>query len=170
MDFEINVVPDLLNTSLQIIATIILLVVLTRFLYHPINNLLKKRSETIEADLASARSEKEQAVQLKAEYEANLLQANNEAKGIVDVSRERGEQLKQQIVEEAHVEVKSIKARASKDIEREREEAQREMKDQIAEIAMLVASKVIEKNMDTQVQQNLIDQFIDEVGGSQWQN
>lgn len=170
MDFEINVVPDLLNTGLQIVATIILFAVLARFLYKPVNNLLTKRSDTIEADLAAARAGKVQADELKAEYEANLMEANNEAKGIVDTSRERGEELKQQMLEEAQLEVQEIKARASKDIVLEREEAQREMKGQIAEIAMLVASKVIDKNMDTEVQQSLVDQFIDEVGGSQWQN
>src|SRR5699024_10745604 len=107
---------------------------------------------------------------MKGDYEAEVRAAQNEAKEIIDASRVRGEELKQQLVEEAHVEAKQVKARAAKDIERDKEQAQREMKNEIAQVAMLVASKVVQKNLDNQVQQNLIDQFIDEVGGSQWQN
>lgn len=169
MDFNIHVIPDPVNFLLQLVATLILFAVVRHFLYTPVKNLISKRKELVAGNLAAAEEQKEQVAKLKSEYEQSLLGAQREAKEIIDESRERGEQLKQQIIDDAQVEVRQIKASAHKDIERAREDLQREMKDQIAGIAMLVASKVIEKNLDTQVQKDLIDGFIDEVGGSQWQ-
>jgi len=170
MDFNIHVIPDPVNFGLQLLATIILFMVVRHFLYQPVSNLIAKRKEIIAANLAAAEEQKAEISKIKSGYEAEIVEAQTKAKEIVDDSRKQGEDLKQQIVEQAHLEAKQIKDRAAKDIEREKEQAQREMKDQIAQVSMLVASKLIQKNLDNQVQENLIDQFIDEVGGSQWQN
>lgn len=170
MEFNIHVIPDLTNFALQLLATLVLFLVVRHFLYAPVTNLINKRKEIVAANIAEAEKIKEEAAKMKGDYEADIRAAQHEAKEIVDHSRVRAEKLKQQIMDEAHEEVKQVKIRASKDIERDKEQAQREMKDEIAQIAMLVASKIIQKNLDNQSQQNLIDQFIDEVGGSQWQN
>jgi len=170
MEFNIHVIPDLTNFVLQLLATLVLFLVVRHFLYAPVVTLINKRKETVAANVAAAENIKAEAARMKGDYEAEVRAAQNEAKEIIDASRVRGEELKQQLVEEAHVEAKQVKARAAKDIERDKEQAQREMKNEIAQVAMLVASKVVQKNLDNQVQQNLIDQFIDEVGGSQWQN
>ena len=166
MDFNIQIIPDPVNFGLQLVATIILFAVISRFLYKPVNGLINERKKVIASNLAVAEKQKEEMAEIKSDYEAEILKARGEAKEIVDDSRAKGEKVRMQIIEQANEEAVQIKARAEKELEREREQNQRDMKDQIAEISMLVASKVIQKNLDNETQQKFIDQFIDEVGGS----
>lgn len=166
MDFNIQIIPDPVNFGLQLVATIILFAVISRFLYKPVNGLINERKKVIASNLAVAEKQKEEMAEIKSDYEAEILKARGEAKKIVDDSRAKGEEVRMQIIEQANEEAVQIKARAEKELEREREQNQRDMKDQIAEISMLVASKVIQKNLDNETQQKFIDQFIDEVGGS----
>lgn len=166
MDFNIQIIPDPVNFGLQLVATIILFAVISRFLYKPVNGLINERKKVIASNLAVAEKQKEEMAEIKSDYEAEILKARGEAKEIVDDSRAKGEEVRMQIIEQANEEAVQIKARAEKELEREREQNQRDMKDQIAEISMLVASKVIQKNLDNETQQKFIDQFIDEVGGS----
>src|SRR5690625_3923452 len=80
MDFEIHVIPDPVNLILQLIATVILIVVLSKFLYTPVKEILEKRREGIASNVTAAEEEKKQAELLKQEYEAQLVNAQAQGK------------------------------------------------------------------------------------------
>ena len=74
------------------------------------------------------------------------------------------------ILVEANKEAEGIVSRARKEIIRERETAMQDIKSQASELAILIASKIMEEEVKLDKQSNLIDKFIDEVGNSQWQS
>ena len=167
---EVHVLPTLVNFIPQILATGILFLVLRHFLFDPVTNILNSRSEQIVSNLEESTKEKREAQAVKAEYELKLEDAKGEARKIVDSAKLRGEQLESEMLEEAKKEAQKISEKAMLDIEREKQVMLADLKSQVVDIAMLAANKVVEKDLDPNTHKTMINQFIDEVGESQWKN
>lgn len=84
--------------------------------------------------------------------------------------QKRGEDRFEEIVAEAKKEAERITTKANSEIEREKQKAMNEIKDDISEIAMMIASKVIQKDINSSDHDRLIKDFIDNVGDTSWQN
>lgn len=168
--FTVHILPNLANMIPQLIATLILFLVLRAKVTEPMKNFLNKRAEAIKANLDAAEAEKLEAEKLRVEYESSLDNAKNEAREIVDSAKKRGDQLREEIISEAKKEAKIISERATNDIEREKEKALDSLKSEVADMAMMVASKVVNKDLDKNTHKDLIDGFINEVGESKWQS
>ncbi len=166
----VHVLPDIYNFSLQIIATFILFLVLRHFLFEPVSKFLNERKEKIASDIDAAQQEKEEAVKLKEDYEAKIEEAKDEARDIVDSAKKRGEELREEIITEARKEANDIKEKAHKEIEREKEKAIDDLKSEVVTVAMMAASKVVNKNLDENDHREMINNVINEVGESKWQN
>lgn len=170
MEFDIRVIPQLSSMILQLISTLLLFFILRHFLYKPVSKFMNDRKEGIQSDIDDAKTLKSEAIELKSEYELKINEAKTEGQKIIEDSRKRGEEIKQDIVNEARVEANSIMEKARVEIEREKEKALEEIKLQAGEMAILIASKVIDKNLDMNLQKDMIDKFVDEVGVDKWQN
>lgn len=168
--FEVHVLPDLANFIPQIIATGILFLVLRHFLFKPVTDLLDARSKKIVSNLEESTSYKREAEAVRAEYELKLEDAKGEAREIVESAKKRSEQIKDEILQEAKVEAQKISERSMLDIEREKQKMLVDLKSEVVEIAMLAATKVVEKDLDPSTHKTMINKFIDEVGESQWKN
>lgn len=168
--FDVHVLPDLANFIPQILATGILFLVLRHFLFAPVTKILDDRSKQIVSNLEDSTSHKREAEAVKAEYELKLETAKGEARDIVESAKKRSDQLKDEILQEAKAEAKKISDRAMLDIEREKEKMIVDLKSEVVEIAMLAATQVLEKDLDTNTHKTMINKFIDEVGESQWKN
>lgn len=167
---RVLVLPDLISMILAWIALALIYFILRRFLYTPINNALEARKNKIQDDLQSAAQVREEAFKLKSDYEGRIKNSKEEGQEIIDGARLRGEELTQHILAEAKVEANVVLDRAKKEIERQKELAYVEMKQQSGEMAVLIASKIMEEKITYDSQKDLIDKFIDEVGNAQWQN
>lgn len=167
---EVHVLPDLANFIPQILATGILFLVLRHFLFGPVTEILNSRSEKIVSNLEESTAEKKEAEAIKAEYLLKLEDAKGEARDIVDTAKKRSDQLKDEIIQEAKAEAQKISERAMLDIEREKQKMLTDLKSEVVEIAMLAATKVVEKDLDPNTHKTMINKFIDEVGESQWKN
>lgn len=168
--FTVHILPDLANMVPQLIATLILFLVMKKLVTQPLKEYLDKRAESVAADLTAAEKEKQEAEQLRIQYEQNLENAKEEARSIVDSAKQRGDTLREEIISEAKQEAQVISERATNEIELEKEKALDSLKSEVASMAMLVASKVVDKNLDENTHKSMIDQFINEVGESKWQN
>ena len=170
MDFDIRVLPISSSMILQLVATVILFFILKHFLHEPVSNYMKERKNRIQNDIDGAKALKEEAIELKSEYEAKINEAKAEGQEIIESARKRGEEIKEDIINEAKVEADGIIDRARKEIDREKEKALNDIKLQAGDMALLIASKVIDEELDISLQQDLINKFIDEVGTDKWQN
>ena len=167
---QVHILPDIPNLVMQIVATLILFLVLRHFLYRPVTELLAARGDKVYEEMAEAKKQKAEAENLKQEYEVRIQDAKDEARDIVEGAKKRGDQLKDEIVQEAKGEAGNILEKARTDMEREKEKVLNDLKSEVVDIAMLAASKVVEKDLDENTHKNMINKFITEVGESKWKN
>ena len=142
----------------------ILVVGLKVFLYKPVCNMLDSRREEVINNLNSAEEAKLEAQKLKDEYAAQIQNARAEAQDIINQAAKIGEQTKADIVTEAREEASRLTAKAQAEIAREKTEALNEIRNEIADLAVLAASKVVGKTIDVADHQNMVNDFVKEVG------
>ena len=147
-----------------IINFAILVVGLKVFLYKPVCNMLDSRREEVINNLNSAEEAKLEAQKLKDEYAAQIQNARAEAQDIINQAAKIGEQTKADIVTEAREEASRLTAKAQAEIAREKTEALNEIRNEIADLAVLAASKVVGKTIDVADHQNMVNDFVKEVG------
>ncbi len=148
----------------QIVDFIILLVFLRMVAFKPLAKVLSDRSENIASNIAAAEQERQEAEQLKAGYEAEMRRAREQTQEIIQKATKAGEDQALEIIDNAKNEAGRLKDAALAEIEREKQRAVAELREQVATLSVLVAGKIINKNMTDQIQRNMIDDFIKEAG------
>jgi len=154
----------------QLINTFVLYLLLKKVLFKPVTEFMKKREDGIAKQFKDAESKEAMALELQKEYEEKIKHSEEEGRQIIKDSVAKAEARAAEIIKDAEKEIAVLKDRAEKDIEREKEKAINALKDEIASLALMTASKVIEKELDGDTHGALINQFIDEVGDTKWQN
>jgi F-type H+-transporting ATPase subunit b len=158
-----GLIPNPITFSAQIIATIILFLVLKRFVWQPINEYLEKRQDLIVDELESATAAKNEAENMKQEYAADLKNAKDEANKIIENSRMQAKEEKDKILSSAEKEAAYKIKKAEQEIETNKAKVEAELKSQVVDIALMAAEKIVNKNIDNNQNRELIDKFIDEV-------
>lgn len=155
---------------IQIINTVVLFLALKKLLFKPVSEFMQKRSDGIANAIKEAEMKNVQADEIIASYEAKLANAREEGRQLVREAALRAEQRAAQIIKEAENDVKILKEKAELDLKREHEKALVSLKNDIASMAVMAASKIIEKEMDEDSHKMFVQQFIDRVGDTKWQN
>ena len=132
--------------------------------------MLQKRQEKIRSDIESADKDKEEAAQLKSQYDAKLKQADAEVDEILSEARKKALANEAQIVADAKEEAARIIKQARNEAELEKQRAADEMKQEMIRIASAMAGKVVSANIDTAVQDQLVEETLNEIGGEVWQS
>lgn len=157
-------------SAVEIIAAIVnflvLLALLKKFLYKPILGMLEAREKEIEDNLTSAESARQEAESIKAQYEETLHKARTEANAIVEQATRIGEQSRNEIYHKALDEAQAVADKAKREIARERDLALRELRGEVANLAVDVAEKVVGRSVDIEDQHQLVESFIEEVEGA----
>lgn len=163
MEFK-PVVTVTWELAIQIINTIVLFWILRKILFKPVLSIIDARESAIKSDIATGEQAKSEGLALKAEYEQKLAAVKNEGQEIIKQATLRAEQKSDEIISSAKEEAISLKERANKDIAQEKQKVMNELKNDISSIAILAASKVIEKDIDQAKHEEMINKFIEEVG------
>ena len=163
--------PQLLHDAVILLINIFILFFLGSFLlFNPIRNLLKKRQNLIEADVENARKSKEEAAVLKSEYDDRLKNADKEVDKILSDARKKALVREEQIVDEAKTEAARIIERANAEAELEKKRAADDMKKEMIAVAAMMAGKVVSASIDTNIQESLVDETLNEMGDMTWRN
>ena len=166
-DLDFQLLHDAVLTA---VSVFFLFLLLSYLLFNPVHEMLKKRQERIQDDLDSASKDKEEASVLKEQYEDKLKNVDAEADEILASARKRAQANENQIIAEAKEEAARIIKQAQVEAELEKQKAQDEMKNEMIQIASMMASKVIKDKMDTSVQDSLVEETLREVGDKTWQS
>jgi len=161
---SINLFPDPVTIIWTVINFAILLAVLYKFLYKPLLGALNARDEQIEGALKKAAADRAEAERLRAELEAKLADAQREAQNIISTANKTAAAAREQIETEARNRAAEMLENATKTIEREKVKALAELREEVANLAIMVAGKVIDKNLDNAEQRRLAESFVAEVG------
>jgi F-type H+-transporting ATPase subunit b len=147
-----------------LINTLIIFLIFKIFLFKPVGQILDKRKEMAAAEISEAQKAKESAAKAEQEYLARLADAKSEAAEIVKQATLRAQAREEEIVSEANKKAADIRAKAEDAIERDKKRAINEIKDEISDIVIMAASKVVEKEITSQDNEEIIAKFLTEVG------
>ncbi len=163
--------PQLLHDALILAINIFILFLAgSYFLFNPVRDLLKKRQDMVLEDIENAKKSKEEADVLKSEYDDKLKNADKEVDKILSEARKKALTREEQIVEEAKAEATRIIERANVEAELEKKRAADDIKKEIISVATMLAGKVVSASIDTNIQESLVDETLNEMGGKTWQN
>lgn len=145
---------------------LILYFILKKILFKRVIGIMETRTNTIKDSIQSAERSKAEALKMKKSYEDQTRGARDEAEKIINEAKAKANKEYDSIIAAAKQDSEGILARAKEEIERERAQMIKEIKGQVAGLALAAASKVLEANMDTDSNRALVDKFIDEAGAA----
>jgi F-type H+-transporting ATPase subunit b len=157
--------PDKNEAIAGIIAFAIVFFFIWKWAVPALNKTLEARQQAIRSELQTAEDAKVEAESLLSDYQDQLSGAKTEATKIVDDARVSGEQVKADVVARAETEADQIKERAHGEIVGERERVAGELRRQVADLSIDVAEKVVGSSLDAERQRDLVDRYIDDLGG-----
>ncbi len=146
-----------------ILTFLVLLVLLAKFAWKPLLALLDRREEMIRQSLDDAEKAKQELQRLQQESKEILSKARVEAQSILAKSRSEAEKLKGELRQEAKVQADSILRDAEKQIQVETEKAIAVIKNEVVDLSLLVASKLIKRNLSKEDNQSLIEESLKQV-------
>ena len=135
-----------------------------KFLWGPVTKIITDRQKEIDDLYADANTAKSSAEALEAEYQQKLAVATETGDRIVKEAVARGQAREEEILRQANADAAAIMDKASADIAMEKKKALNDAKDEISEMAMAIAGKVVGRELNDGDQSALVDQFIDELG------
>jgi F-type H+-transporting ATPase subunit b len=144
----------------EVINFLVLMGLLIKYLYNPVTEILDKRSRIIKEDLEEAARRKEEAARIREKYEKQLQQARSRAQEIIEEAEKRGKERAKEIIEAANQEAARIRERNREEIARAKEEALSELRQEVANISLLVAGKFMQEKLEKAEHQRLIEEYI----------
>ncbi len=135
-----------------------------KFLFGPVMKMITDRQKEIDDIYAGADQAKENALALESEYKQKLSVAQATSDRMVREAVARAQGREEEILRQASQEAAAIKERASADIAQEKKKAINEAKDEISDMAMAIAEKVVGHELKSADQAKLVDSFIEELG------
>lgn len=142
---------------------VILFVLLKKFLYKPVKNLLAQRQAEIDGQYKSAQEAQELADKSKAEWEKRLDGAQGEAEEIIQRATEKASTHGERIIDEARERADEIIRRAESDAELELKKAREQIKEEIVSVSTALTEKVLEREVGDADHRRLIDSFIEDL-------
>ena len=140
------------------------MLIIKKFFLDKIVAVLDQRRSAADKEITDAEKAKQEAMEIKKTYEDNMLQANAKANEILTTAQKTAAERSDKIIGEAQQAAAQIKSKASADIAQEKEKAINDAKNEISDLAMAIAGKVVERELKESDQASLIDGFIRELG------
>ena len=162
--FQEFVGVDFWTALFVLLNTLAVFFVAKKFLFVPIKNMIDARQKEIDDMYAQAADAEENAKALESAYKEKLATANETSERIVKEAVARGQSREEEIIRQANAEASAIMDKAAADIAMEKKKAINDAKDEISDIAMAIAEKVVGRELKKADQTKLVNDFIDELG------
>ena len=172
---QITVVEDLLTQSLVAVNPVTLvaaicnlfiqLFVFKKFFWDKILAILDQRREAADKEITDAQAAKDEAMVIKSTYEQNMRQSKAKADQLLLNAQQTAAARGEEIISDAQRTAVQLKQKAEAEIAQEKKKALNDAKNDLSEIAMAIAGKVVGRELTAADQTMLVDSFIDELGG-----
>jgi F-type H+-transporting ATPase subunit b len=146
--------------AVQLVAFLVFIWLLWKFAVGPIVKVLDERQDKIRESMASAERMQAELKQTQARNEEVLLEARREAQDILATARQNGEQLLTRAREEANTQAETYLTRAQETMRQETDQAREQLRQEVADIAVLAAGRIIRKELDPKAQAQLIEETL----------
>ncbi len=142
---------------------LILLFVLSKFAWKPMMQGLEHRERAIHSALHEAQQAREEAARLRGQLEEQLRKANDQSRQILDEARRAAERTTAEMTAEAHKKIQAENDRLQRELRLAYDQARRDLQTQAAQLATLVAAKVIRRQMNHDDHRQLVDEALAEL-------
>ena len=146
---------------------LIMFLILKRFLFKPVQKMMAARKQQVDQIYQDAKENRDSAINMKQEYEARLATAREEADGLVRNAVQTAQRKGDAIVAEANSQASHLKQKAEQEIAQEKKQMLQDVRGEISDIAVSIASKVVEREVKKQDSDGFVDEFIKNVGEQQ---
>ena len=161
--------PQLLfQVAFQMLAIFILFLLASYLLLDPVRKILNDRKERVMKEQKEAKESREQAIRFKDEYDTKLKRIDKEAEQILSDARKKAMQRENEIIADARAEAARIMENAKSEAELEKKHAMDDMKQEMIQIASLMAQKAVAASITTDIQDTLVEETLKEMGESTW--
>ena len=162
--FEAFVGVNFWTALFTLLNTLTIYFVAKKFLFGPVMKIIADRQQEIDGLYADAGSAKTEAEAMRSEYQERLADAHAASERIIREAVARGQVREEDIVRQAQSEASAIMDKASADIQLEKKKALNDAKNEISDIALAIAGKVVGRELNAADQQSLVDSFIAGLG------
>lgn len=158
----------LFDAAILAISVFVMFTFLSYLLFNPVRDMLKKRQDRVKNDIQTAEENRDEALKLKADYEARIRNIDKEAEVILAEARQKALKNEAKILDDAKEEAARMIARANAQIELEKKKAADDMKREMISIASLMAEKVVKASMTANIEEQLVEDTLKEIGDQTW--
>lgn len=149
------------------INVLVIMLLLYKFLWKPIQTVMAQREEQIENSLSHAAESKAEAERLLAQYQEQMRAAQQEAQAVIAEATEKAQAVAERIAREAEEEAAKTLSRAKAEIDREREKALSAIRDEVTSLVILATGKLLGRTLDEADHRHLVQQFVDQVAAGE---
>jgi F-type H+-transporting ATPase subunit b len=153
------------STVIALLAFGLLYLFLNKKIFKPLFGIIDQRRALVQGQINSAEESRKQAELLMEEQKQAIVQAKKDAYTILEQTRATSAKQLEDIVGQAKTEASRLKEEALKDIENEKNNAVAALRSQVSALSVMIASKIIEKQVDEKSQEQLVEHYLKEVGG-----
>lgn len=143
---------------------VIVFLILKKFLFQPVNKMIDDRQREIDELYNDAANAKSEAETLRADYDRKLTEAKSASAEIISEANLEANRRSEEILRQARIDAEALREKAGVDIALERKRAINEAKGEISRIALDIAEKVVERELDSADQERLIEGFLRDMG------
>lgn len=162
--FEEFIGVNLWTALFTLLNTLTVIFVGTKFLFKPVMKMIQDRQSEIDTLYSEADAAKEQAAAMERDYAQKLSAAQATSDRLVKEATARAQAREEEILRKAGADASAMMAKAASDIALEKKKAINDAKNEISDLALSIAGKVVGRELTQQDQAELIDRFIDELG------
>ncbi len=149
---------------MEICNLLILVALMKKFLFKPVQNILNRRQQEIDGIYAAADADRTSAAEMKEEYSRRMSGAREEADRLVRTAVDEANRRGDEILEGAHMQATNIKKKAEAEIAQERLKAYTELKKDLSGMAVDIAEKMVGREINEADQAALVKEFIQNAG------
>lgn len=146
------------------INLLLMFLILKRFLFAPVQKMLATRQAQLDKQYDDAAQAQKEAHESKQAYEDKLAGADEEARAVVRRAMQKANAMSDDILRDTGKKVDAMMEKAKADIAQEEKRARNELKDEIAQMSLDIAQRVVGKTIDENDHRKMIDGFIAEMG------
>ena len=158
---------NLWNTILSLANLAIIFLILKKFLWRPVQKVMDQRKAQVDKMYADADESRTAADAMKRDYEQRLASARQEADALIKTATENAQRKGDQIVAEANTQAGHVRKKAEAEIEQQKKQMLKDVRSEISELAVDIASKVVEREISQKDYDGFVDEFIQNVGEQQ---
>lgn len=158
------ILPELNEIIWGTLSFLVLLFAMIKWGFPAVKGAMEGRTEKIRTDIETAEAQRAEAANVKAELDAELARQKASADQVMDEARQEAAAMRADLQARAEADIAEMRRQADADVAASRQRALADLQGEVSEIVVGAAERVVEANLDTNAQRQLIDNYIASVG------